>query len=51
MSRAFGGDIKKGLEATDELVDALNPIATGKAAIPDVIIGNKKTTIPDVVMR
>jgi hypothetical protein len=50
MSRAFGGDIKTGLQATPELLDALNSKAVGKQAIPDVIIGKSKTTIPDVVV-
>lgn len=48
LSRAFGRDVQKGLEATPELVGAMNPTAVGKAAIPDVIIGGKKPVVPDV---
>lgn len=48
LSRAFGGDVKTGLKATPELTSSLMPTATGKAAIPDVVIGRKKPVVPDV---
>lgn len=51
LSRAFGGNVKKGMEATPELVNALKPTAIGKAAIPDVVIGRKKPVVPDVVVK
>jgi hypothetical protein len=50
MSRAFGGDIKTGLTPTSDLLGALKPKATGKAAIPDVTIPRTSPKIPDVVM-
>lgn len=48
MSRAFGSDIQKGLEVTPELTGALRPVATGKAAIPELILGRKKPPIGDI---
>ena len=50
MTRAFGGDIKTGLTPTNDLLGALKPKATGKAAIPDVTIPRTSPKIPDVVM-
>lgn len=51
MSRAFGSNINTGMQVTPELTEALNPIATGKAAIPDLIIGSQKPKIPDLDLR
>lgn len=51
MSRAFGGNISTSMQVTPELTEALNPIATGKAAIPDLIIGSQKPKIPDLDLR
>ncbi len=48
MTRAFGGDIKTGLTPTNDLLGALKPKATGKAAIPDVVMPKKAPIIPDV---
>lgn len=48
MSRAFGSDIEKGLQATPELTDSLRPVATGKAAIPELIIGRKKPAVSEI---
>lgn len=50
MGRALGGDIKKGLEASPELISASQRV-TGKAAIPDVVIPPRVNKgIPDVVI-
>ncbi len=48
MSRLFGGNINKGLEATPEMTEALKPVATGRAAIPDVVMGRNTPAVPDV---
>jgi len=50
LSRALGSNVKKGMEATPELLDAMKPTAVGRAAIPDVVIGGKKPVVPDVTI-
>jgi hypothetical protein len=45
MERALGGDIKKGLEVSDAMLNAQKPMATGKAAIPSVVIPKAKSAL------
>jgi len=49
LSRALGGDIQKGLSASQAMLDATAPKAVGKAAIQDVVLPkNPKTGVLDL---
>lgn len=50
LSRALGGNVKKGMEATPELLEALKPKAVGKASIPDVVLPKTRPPVADVVV-
>lgn len=48
MGNAFGGNLSKGLQVSDAMLNAQNPLATGKAAIPNVVIPKSKSLIGDL---